>query len=63
MKFVSLYKGIILTVQGKCVKCTKLLIGFVQFLNNLSLTLRLLLIYIYQTMSLKPSLQKLTHRK
>ena len=23
MKFVSLYKGIILTVQGKCVKCTR----------------------------------------
>ena len=23
MKFVSLYNGIILTVQGKCVKCTR----------------------------------------
>ena len=23
MKFVSLYKGIILTVQGKCVKCIR----------------------------------------
>ena len=23
MKFVSLYKGITLTVQGKCVKCTR----------------------------------------
>ena len=67
MKFVSLYKGITLIVQGKCAKCTRLLIGFIQFLNNLNLTLRQLLIvfffFFYQTMSLRHSLQKFTHRK
>ena len=50
MKFVLLYKCITLTVQGKCVKCTrvyKLLISFVRFLNNLSLTLRRLLIFFF----------------
>ena len=68
MKFVSLYKGITLTVWGlgllwplsqrfvlrrllvpkgnvsSVLGCTRLLIGFIQFLNNLSLTLY---IYIY----------------
>ena len=58
MKFVSLYKGNVLSVQG----CTRFLIGFVWFLNNLSLTLRRLLIvlFFYQTNSLRHSLQKLT---
>ena len=58
MKFVLLYKGNVLSVQG----CTRFLIGFVWFLNNLSLTLRRLLIvlFFYQTNSLRHSLQKLT---
>ena len=47
MKFVSLYKGITLAVQRKGDKCTRLLIGFVQFLNNLNLTLRWLLIVFF----------------
>ena len=47
MKFVSLYKGITLTVQGKYAKCTRLLIGFVWFLNNLNLTLRRILIVLF----------------
>ena len=43
MKFAPLYKGIILIVQGKCVKCIRVYKTpnrFVGFLNNLSLTLR-----------------------
>ena len=68
MKFVSLYKGITLTVQGKCVKCicTRLLIGFVQFLNNFEFDIKIIdssFFFFYQTMSLRHSLQKLTHRK
>ena len=78
MKFVSLYKGITLTVQRyytNCTKenvlsvqgCTRFLIGFIWFLNNLNLTLRglfiVLFFFFYQTMSLRHSLQKLTHRK
>ena len=50
MKFVSLYNGITLTVQGNVLRvqgCIRLLIGFVQFLNNLNLTLRRLLIVFF----------------
>ena len=48
MTFVSLYKGIIVTVQEKSTKCTRLLIGFVRFVNNLNLTLgRLLIVFFF----------------
>ena len=41
MKFAPLYKSVALTLQDKYINytMTRLLMGFVQFVNNLSLTL------------------------
>ena len=70
MKFVSLYKGITLTVQGKCAKCTrvyKALNRFCTIFKQLEFDVKMIIdsffFFFYQTMSLRHSLQKLTHRK
>ena len=70
MKFVSLYKGIILTVQGKCAKCTmmyKTPNRFYTIFKQLEFDVKIIIdssfFFFYQTMSLRHSLQKLTHRK
>ena len=70
MKFVSLYKGIILTVQGKCVKCTMMYKApnrFCTIFKQLEFDIKTIIdsfyFILYQTMSLRHSLQKSTHRK
>ena len=69
MKFMPLYKGITLTVQKKCVKYTmvyKTPNRFCTIFKQLEFDIKTIIdiyIYIYQTVSLRPSLQKLTHRK
>ena len=70
MKFVSLYKGITLTVQGKCVKYTRvyktpnrLCTIFKQLEFDIKTIIDIFFFFFYQTMSLRHSLQKLTHRK
>ena len=69
MKFVSLYKGITLTVQEKCTKCTRVYKTFNRFctiFEQLEFDIKTIIdsfFFFYQTMSLRHSLQKLTHRK
>ena len=51
MKFVSLYKGITLTVQGKCAKCTRVYKTpnrFYTIFKQLELDIKIIIdIYIY----------------
>ena len=70
MKFVSLYKDITLTVQGKCAKCTRLYKApnrfctiFKQLEFDIKTIINSFFFFFYQIMSLRHSLQKLTHRK
>ena len=70
MKFVLLYNGIILTVQGKCAKCIRVYktlnrfcIIFKQLEFDIKMIIDIFFLFFYQTMSLRHSLQILTHRK
>ena len=67
MKFVSLYKGITLIVQGKCVKCTRVYKThnrFCTIFKQLEFDIKTIIdIFFYQIMPLRLSLQKLIHRK
>ena len=73
MKFVSLYKGITLTVQGKCAKCTRVYKApnrFCTIFKQLEFDIKTIIdslfyfiFFFYQTMPLRHSLQKLTDRK
>ena len=70
MKFMSLYNGIILIVQGKCAKCIrvyKVPNRFYTIFKQLEFDIKTIIdsffFFFYQTMSLRHSLQKLTHRK
>ena len=70
MKFVLLYKGITLTVQGKCIKYTRMYKAptnkFCTIFKQLEFDIKTIIesfcFFFYQTMSLRHSLQKLTHR-
>ena len=68
MKFMSLSKGITLTVQGKCVKCTRVYKTpnrFCTIFKQLEFDIKTIIdmIFFYQTMPLTFSLQKLIHKK
>ena len=70
IKFMSLYKGIILTIQRKCAKCIKLYKTrnkFCTIFKQLEFDIKTIInnffFFFYQTMSLRHSLQKLTHKK
>ena len=70
MKFVSLYKGITLIVQGKCAKCTRVYKApnrFCKIFKQLEFDIKTIIdsffSFFYQIMSLRHFLQKLTHRK
>ena len=70
MKFVSLYKYITLTVQRKYAKCTRVYKApyrFCTIFKQLKFDLKTIIdsffFFFYQIMSLRHSLQKLTHRK
>ena len=68
MKFVSLYKSITLIVQGKCAKCTRVYKApnrFCTIFKQLEFDIKTIIdsFFFYQTISLKHSLQKLTHKK
>ena len=70
MKFVSLYNCITLTIQGKCAKCTRVYKApnkFCTIFKQLEFDIKMIIdnffFFFYQTMSLRHSLQKLTHRK
>ena len=69
MKFVSLYNGITLTVQGKCAKCPKVYKTpnrFCTIFKQLEFDIKTIIdsfFFFYQTMLLRHSLQKLTHMK
>ena len=71
MKFVSLYKGITLIVQGKGAKCTRVYKTpnkFCTIFKQLEFDIKTIIdsfffLFFYQTISLRHSLQKLTHKK
>ena len=68
MKFVSLYKSITLTVQGKCVECTRVYKTrnmFCTIFKQLEFDIKTIIdsFFLYQTTSLRHFLHKLTHRK
>ena len=70
MKFVSLYKGITLTVQRKYAKyirvyktSNRFCIIFKQLEFDIKTIIDSFFFFFYQTMSLRHSIQKLTHRK
>ena len=71
MEFVSLYKGITLIVQKKCAKCTRVYKTpntFCTIFKQLEFDIKTIIdsfffSFFYQTISLRHSLQKLTHKK
>ena len=70
MKFVSLYKGITLIVQGKCAKCTMVYKApnrFCTIFKQLEFDIKTIIdsffSFFHKTISLRHSLQKLTHKK
>ena len=71
MKFVSLYKGITLTIQDKCAKCIKVYKAsnrFCTIFKQLEFDIKTIIdrffsFFFYQTMLLRHSRKKLTHRK
>ena len=71
IEFAPLYKDITLTIQEKCTKCIRVYKTpnkFCTICKQLELDIRTIsnsvfFFFFYQTMSLIPSLSKLTHEK
>ena len=66
IKFVSLYNGITLTVQGKCAKCTRVYKApnrFCTIFKQLEFDIKTIIdnffFFFYQTMSLRHSIKKI----